>query len=413
MEIDDDDDASCCDPNECCPEELSLEATYDKMLANDPSLTHVEIFDTDLSTTTPGGGMLVLAEGLRNNTAVTYLLLQGCRVGLDGVMALGEALSTNRALQHLALNDVSGVGDPGITLLMEGLSHHNNLQTMSLEYLDIGPFGAVAIMQFLSKNKSLFELNLNRNPLGDGGYAIAKGLMLNHCVHTLYLASCQITSPVGCAMFQALTGAEPAAARATDNGPPCCTLKFLDLSGNLLDDAVAGDLETMLRHNRTLQALAVCENELGPGAAGAVSAAMRSNDFLKCLNLGGNRLGLEGAQTLGENLPHVHGLKCLTLLQNTFDHQALSCIVKGLEGNRSLVKTSIGASTDIPPIFYQAARFYARRNEIAWRVLEDNDLPLSLWALLLSKLASVEKEEDNVDLLFFFIRERPALFSMV
>ena len=76
----------------------------------------------------------------------------------------------------------------------------------------------------------------------------------------------------------------------------------LNLGGELVEDAGAAVLATVLATNRTLKKLLLHRNRIGPVGARSLAAALDNNATLTSLDLDGNNIGAEGARSLAAAL---------------------------------------------------------------------------------------------------------------
>ncbi|KAL1507816.1 hypothetical protein AB1Y20_006318 [Prymnesium parvum] len=122
-------------------------------------------------------GLLPLAEALRSNTKLEALDLRAselCRtplthasdekhhVSYDGIASLVEALSVNKGLQNLNLSQ-NEIGCAGAKLLEQCLTRNDALQVLTLRLNSIDTEGAVALAERLVDNTSLTRLDLRDN----------------------------------------------------------------------------------------------------------------------------------------------------------------------------------------------------------------------------------------------------------
>ena len=366
---------------------LSLEDICAKVSRNESSFRQVELFFERLNDV----GLSRLSLCMSSNTTVTYMLIQGCETGIQGLRALAAMLRRNRTLQYFFFNEDPDVSNEGVVILVNGLLDNDTVQAISFEQLGISQSGAEALGRLLARNPFIIEASFAQNPLRDGGIDIANGLSLNRTLQVLSMPSCQLDSAEGVAILQ-----------ATLNHP---SLKRLDLNNNNLGSEISESLERLLLTNTNLDTLKVAGNNLGPPIAHVLARSLVLNTVLENLEVGRNRFGPSGAEALGRNLPLMVGLKDICLLGNSFGDEGYRFIAAGLQGNRNIVKANIGSIDETPVLVYFAAKFYERRNNIAWKILEDPDLSSGLWPLIFVKL------RHEPEMIYFFLRERPTLIS--
>ena len=78
------------------------------------------------------------------------------------------------------------ITDEGVIAIAEALKINSTLQTIYLDYNEIGVEGAIAIAEALKINSTLQEINLDDNEIGDeGAIAIAEALKINSTLQKL------------------------------------------------------------------------------------------------------------------------------------------------------------------------------------------------------------------------------------
>ena len=182
-------------------------------------------------------GAIGLAEALKVNSMLTWLNLDGNGIGVQGVTGLAEALKVNSRLTefHLAHN---GIGDQGATCLAEALKVNSTLTELYLSYNCIGDQGATGLAEALKLNSTLTELKMRRNGIGDqGATGLAEALKVNSTLTVLTLDGNAIGD-------QGATGLAEALKVNSD-------LKVLDLSSNGISETILSELRR-LKHDARL-----------------------------------------------------------------------------------------------------------------------------------------------------------------
>ncbi|XP_072892022.1 NACHT, LRR and PYD domains-containing protein 3-like [Hemitrygon akajei] len=197
-------------------------------------------------------GVKLVSAALRNpECKIQKLGLE--KVGLTGSGAedLVSALSTNSSLMELDLSD-NQLEDSGVKLVSVGLRNPEcKLLKLWLNNVGLTDSGAEDLFYALSTNRSLTELNLSGNKLGDSGVKILSAALRNHE----------------------------------------CKIQKLELKVVGLTDSIVEDLVSTLNTNRSLTELNLSDNELGDSAMKLVSAALK-NPECKIQKLVLNNVGL-------------------------------------------------------------------------------------------------------------------------
>jgi Ran GTPase-activating protein (RanGAP) involved in mRNA processing and transport len=93
--------------------------------------------------------------------------LRDNNITFQGALILADGLYNNITLESLDLRNNS-IGDLGVQYLSLAIIH-SNLKTLNLESNNITAEGAQYLAQMLKNNRTLTELYLSKNHLGDRG----------------------------------------------------------------------------------------------------------------------------------------------------------------------------------------------------------------------------------------------------
>ncbi|XP_072893924.1 NACHT, LRR and PYD domains-containing protein 3-like [Hemitrygon akajei] len=205
-------------------------------------------------------GVKLVSAALRNPECKIQKLGLG-KVGLtdSGAEDLASALSTNPSLIELDLSD-NKLGDSGVKLVSAALRNPDcKIQKLWLRMVGLTNSGAADLASGLITNRSLMELNLSGNKLGDSGVKLVSAALWNQE----------------------------------------CKIQKLELMEVSLTDSGAEDLVSALSTNPSLTDLNLSDNKLGDSALKLVSAALR-NPECKIQKLRLNNVGLtdSGAEDL-------------------------------------------------------------------------------------------------------------------
>ncbi len=187
-------------------------------------------------------GLTAIATGLGGNTGLVRLLLQGCSLEIIGRTGpiLRDMLSRNGTLKELDLS-INSIGAFGLGFIVEGLKDNTGLVRVLLQFcsLQVTEENGPLLVEMLTKNSTLKELDLSHNPIGPNGLGcIAKGLKDNTGLVKMSLMECSLNV-------------------TKDNGPLLVemlsrntTLKILDLRGIPVDTTGIDYIEEGLKLNR-------------------------------------------------------------------------------------------------------------------------------------------------------------------
>ncbi|KAM7165083.1 NACHT, LRR and PYD domains-containing protein 3-like isoform 3-T8 [Macrochelys suwanniensis] len=252
--------------------------------------------ELDLSYNDQGNpGVQDLCKGLKHpNCELQTLRLESCGLRIGSCGSLSHVLRTNQTLSELELK-WNRLGDSGVKLLCEGLKCQNSrLQKIVLWGCELTADCCGELSSVLTTRKTLTEVNLNLNELGDSGVRrLCTGLRHPDCkVQKLWLDKCGLTAKCGGMLSSVLSTSQ--------------TLIELSLNLNKLGDSGVKQLCKGLKHPECkLQTLGLFSCDLTVDCCGDLSSALGMNQVLTELDLKWNhQLGDSGVKVLCERLKH-------------------------------------------------------------------------------------------------------------
>ena len=217
-------------------------------------------------------GAATIAEALKRNASLAALNLEGNGIGAPGATKMAEALQDNNALMALGLA-FNRVGGDGAAETVKG-----GVRQLDLQGNGIGAPGATKVARALQENRTLTELDLGSNKIGEG----KQGRGIGGAWESAELLRRGAAAWGGAAGGWRHEG----------------TVRTWRDSG----DEGATRLAEALRVNCTLRTLTLQFNNIGERGARAVARALASNATLTALCLYGNRVRDAGATALAEAL---------------------------------------------------------------------------------------------------------------
>jgi hypothetical protein len=139
---------------------------------------------------------IVVKEAIINKNC-KILGLTSNKITPAGVSIIAKALSENTTLHELVLSYNDQVGDMGVYFLTEILSLNNSsLQKLILTSTGITDKGVGYLAEMLKKNSTLHSLNLNVNKIGDHGIKLLANTLThyNSTLTHLYLSENKLLS---------------------------------------------------------------------------------------------------------------------------------------------------------------------------------------------------------------------------
>jgi hypothetical protein len=237
------------------------------------------------------------------------LNLSGNNVGAQGCAYLAGGLLANASLRKLLLSGNAGIGDEGVKHLAEGLRHHPTVKELRLDSCNVGLGGAFVLAgRVVRHNASLEKLGLASNHIGSDGFTLLQTAAAAAATGMLVQLDCQFN---GINEFMS-PGWRVLARRLGLQGAPHCSLKTLNLSGNMLNDSGLGSLASVLPLFPHLESLNVGNNLLGIRGVYPLMRAIPFTD-IKDLDLSGNPLDAPSTWALAYTLSHDSALENVNL----------------------------------------------------------------------------------------------------
>ncbi|XP_078060886.1 NACHT, LRR and PYD domains-containing protein 3-like isoform X1 [Mustelus asterias] len=282
---------------------------------------------------------------------IKHLDLRRCYIQCEELRRLGPVL---HKCQELSL-DGNKVGDSGVKLLSAPLRNPEcKIQKLHLHENDLTDSCAKDLASALSTNRSLIDLNLGYNKLGDSGVKLLSVALRNpDCkIQKLHLNvnsltdSCAEDLASALSTNRSLIDLNLSLNKLGDSGVkllsaalrnPECKIQKLNLYGNDLSDSCAEDLASALSTNRSLIDLNLGDNKLGDSGVKLLSVALRNPDCkIQQLHLRHNALTDSCAEDLASALCTKQSLRILHLELNSFTDESVPALRRLILTCRSL-----------------------------------------------------------------------------
>ncbi|RAP29769.1 hypothetical protein DID76_03895 [Candidatus Marinamargulisbacteria bacterium SCGC AG-414-C22] len=107
-----------------------------------------------------------LADLLKVNHYIGWLVLNGNNIGDEGAHVLGEALSENKGIKHLVLSN-NNISDSGLKAILTHLTQHPTLESIYIANNKLTEAVYKDILTFIRTNKHIKRLDLRNNQLSE------------------------------------------------------------------------------------------------------------------------------------------------------------------------------------------------------------------------------------------------------
>lgn len=226
---------------------------------------------------------IALCVNLSSNSNIQELHLRSKTVfgTLQGCTVLAEALKNNSALHHLSLRSCGIESGDALRRLLDGLQANCTLRTLDLSDNSLLDKGIASVAEFLSTNVTLHRLNLHWTESGSkGADHMASALDRNTSLKKLHFGGNRIGRD---GMRRLL---EPLSGRVwEEDRPKNTTLNHLDLHGAWPLEVSVEALAGMIRTNKNLSTLGLADLVLLREEWQQIFGALKENVTLEELDL--------------------------------------------------------------------------------------------------------------------------------
>ena len=264
-----------------------------------PELTSLQVLSLSRNSIGDRGAVKLIRTLCDSKTPLRHLYLNSTDVSENCCTFLVNLLSsTDLKKLDISKNNLSS---SSVAFTMNGIQQRNTIETLEisasnfskenctslasvlqqpmcqLKWLDIENCqiksdGAIQLAAGLTNNKSLENIYLSDNPIGeDGAVALGEAITNNVVLKILYMCNCEITSK----------GFAKLASSLSKN----TKLQTLWISDNQTGIEGARAVSKMIAHNKTLKELSICSDDSLEKEIDIIVSSLQSNTSLKQLCL--------------------------------------------------------------------------------------------------------------------------------
>ncbi|XP_032692026.1 leucine-rich repeat-containing protein 31 isoform X3 [Lontra canadensis] len=260
-----------------------------------PLLPHLEKLDISWNDSV-GGNLHSVTQHLHLLSKLKILRLGSCRLTMDDVQALGEALGGITDLQELNLSWNSEVGG-NLPLTLQNFQEGSKIQTLELVDCDLTSEDGAFVGQLLPmmQNLEVLDLSLNRN-IGASLNSIAQGLRSTSNLKVLKLHSCGLSQEsvkLLDAAFRYLGGLKKLDLSCNrelgggfeDSSAPLATLEHLEVLDLHQCSLTANDVASLTEASAYLPALEIFDLSWNKCIGGNLKLLLETLKFLASLRV--------------------------------------------------------------------------------------------------------------------------------
>ncbi len=252
------------------------------------SLKSLRIIQTKIATNS-------LFYGLKLMPQLIELTIVNVYINSEGVSILANSIGDSVQIFHLIQNRL---GYDGLQALSAGLKL-SNLSCLSIVHNGIGPNSIPAVIDLISNNKSIRDIDLGSNKLGSDGIKTLSSGLNNSGLRQLCLSDNNLGPRAGAAIAELINNNQK--------------VHIVDLKNNKIGSDGIIALDAGIRRGG-LRELNLSSNDMCPRAVKAIAGLIGKNQHKGVKDLKHERSGLGGAKVINPNDPFA--IEVLNLKHN-------------------------------------------------------------------------------------------------
>jgi Ran GTPase-activating protein (RanGAP) involved in mRNA processing and transport len=355
-------------------------------LAENQNIVHL-----DLSNTFMGDALAEdLAKMFLVNDKISYLNLAGNALTEKGGLAITVNLNLNNSLTHLDLSN-NQLTPKVIENLSSSLASNTTLTYLNLSHNSQGSqiLASEAICKILENSKLINTLDLSNMNLGRQGLSKLLTIIAQYkALKSLNIATNGLDASLMEQFGEFLSSEE-------------CSLKHLNISGNVLTIDGLTLLSDSLKENNSLESLNISKvGNLGKEGGKCLSLFIITNKTLVKLDISANGLGFLGMYEVAEALQTNKTLSQLNIEGNKLDEAGCIFTAKALEVNHSLTTLDLtNNQIQSTGVIYLAAML-ENHNHIKYLNLTNNQIDnsgIEALSSVMSNLRVLNLSNNQID----------------
>lgn len=238
---------------------------------------------------------------------------------------LGCHISHNTHLKTVALTD-GALNNQKISFLFRRLTRNSSIGYLGLSNNELSAVGVWSIVPFLQNANKLLSLDMDGNNLQSEGLSMLLYALCNSSIEYLHCSGCGIKSIdidkdffpkhiLKLDLMKNNINADGCHRLATLLQREGCSLKYLNLSQNEIDNDGVEILANAIQSNASLLSLNLCNNEIKDAGVAGLATSLQNNTTLKDLDVANNYVSDQGKIILLKLVIDVSSIKA-TLQSN-------------------------------------------------------------------------------------------------
>ena len=333
-------------------------------------------------------GGAALGDALGPRVPITRVSLRDNPLGAEACAALGAAAARCPSLRRLDLAHC-GFGDAGVVALAAGFMSapegaSTGLRVLQLGFNNIGEVGVKALAEAYRAGKlqHLEHLDLACNVLGPKGTAALAPMLEPRDAEAMTNDDCGFDSEDDDAIAREFDFPREETETRDRSVPRRFGLYSLDIAVNNCSSSVSTDSTSLqseltrdgvkalldaLERNKTLRRLNLRGNDLTPAMAGDVAEMLLENRTLRMVNVGYNKIYDEGTWELAEALSENRSIRGLDLQRNEISDDGAAHVRGLLKSNDAISEVDMRSNMLSPETVAAFGDAFGDRVNCRWQ----------------------------------------------
>ena len=281
-------------------------------------------------------GMLTVTKALQQITSLKSIDFGNTNISKEASCALAHVIQSNMHLEKLWLYN-NNLQFSAIAIL-QSLSTISTLKLLNINNTQTTHEAGEALASVVLHNKTLKELNLSENNLGEGMLIIIKVLQQLTSLKSIDFGNTNISKEASYALALVIqsnkhleklwlynNNLQFSAIAILQSLSTISTLKFLNVNNNSITEEASEALASVVIHNTGLEEIYLSDNNLGEGML-VVIKALQQLTSIKTIDFGNTNISKEASYALALVIQSNKHLEKLWLYNNNLQFSAIAIL---------------------------------------------------------------------------------------